>query len=84
MEEQRSTFEENQRFALEAVGKLSPRELQVLKRMIEGASNKEIGRYLGISHRTVEIHRAKLITKLRGCCSADAIRIGVYAGLDAQ
>ncbi|OJY67015.1 MAG: hypothetical protein BGP16_17525 [Sphingobium sp. 66-54] len=43
---------------------LSPRERQVLAGIVRGLTNKEIGIELGISHRTVEIHRAHLMRKL--------------------
>lgn len=43
---------------------LSPRERQVLAAVAQGLTNKEIGAKLGISHRTVEVHRARLMRKL--------------------
>ena len=43
---------------------LSRREQEVLAQMVKGASNKEAGRKLGISPRTVELHRANLMHKL--------------------
>jgi DNA-binding NarL/FixJ family response regulator len=42
---------------------LTSREEAVLARVLDGLSNKTIGRMLGISHRTVEIHRARAITR---------------------
>jgi len=65
-----------------AIVDLSPRELQVLQNVTKGHSNKEIARQLEISPRTVEIHRAKMLEKLKVSSSLDAVRIGVYAGLD--
>ena len=44
--------------------RLSPRERQVLALMAEARTNKEIGRTLGISPRTVEIHRTNALGKL--------------------
>jgi DNA-binding CsgD family transcriptional regulator len=43
---------------------LTPREREVLRLALDGLSNKEIGRSLGISHRTVEIHRGRALDKL--------------------
>lgn len=42
---------------------LTPRELEVAKLLVEGCTNKEIARRLGISHRTVENHRARVMEK---------------------
>lgn len=70
------------RRAMSAVEALSSREQAVLRQMVLGASNKEIAANLGISPRTVEVHRANMLVKLRAKSSADAVRIGIYAGLD--
>ena len=43
---------------------LTPRERQVMKLIAEGNSNKEIARYLALSHKTVEKHRSNLMNKL--------------------
>jgi two-component system response regulator FixJ len=43
---------------------LSNRERDVLAGLVKGLTNKEIGLLLGISHRTVEVHRARLMRKL--------------------
>jgi two-component system response regulator FixJ len=64
------------------VSELSARETDVLSQLVKGLSNKEIGRALSISHRTVEIHRANMMSKLGAHSSGDAVRIGVHAGLD--
>jgi RNA polymerase sigma factor (sigma-70 family) len=45
------------------LGRLSDRELDVLRLVVQGKSNKEIGKMLGISHRTVEVHRARIQLK---------------------
>lgn len=47
---------------------LTQREKEIMKLAISGQPNKEIGRVLGISHRTVELHRSHLLRK-SGCAS---------------
>lgn len=54
---------------------LTPREREVLKEITDGASNKEFGRRLGISPRTVEVHRARIMEKLNAKNAADLVRI---------
>jgi DNA-binding CsgD family transcriptional regulator len=51
---------------------LTRRERQVMSLMVEGLSNKAIARELGISHRTVEIHRANVMSKM-GVSSLSAL-----------
>lgn len=46
------------------VEELTHRELEVVDGLVRGLTNKQIGQELGISHRTVEIHRARLMRKL--------------------
>lgn len=70
--------------ALEALSKLSPRERQVLGLMADGMTNKVIARSLEISPRTVEIHRANMLEKLKSKSSADAIRLFFEATMPPQ
>lgn len=51
--------------ALSRISQLSPRELEVAHILVTGRSNKEIARQLGISPRTVEVYRAKIMLKLQ-------------------
>ena len=53
-----------------------------MDRLMTGQSNKEIGRDLDISPRTVEIYRSKVMAKMEAETYADLIRIGMKAGLD--
>jgi DNA-binding CsgD family transcriptional regulator len=59
----------------EAVSELTPREREVAALIADGASNKEAGRRLGISPRTVELHRAHAMEKLGARSAADLVRI---------
>ncbi len=54
---------------------LTPREREVLQLITNGQSNKEAGRELGISPRTIEVHRARVMEKLGARNTADLIRI---------
>lgn len=54
---------------------LTPREREVLQLITNGQSNKEAGRALGISPRTVEVHRARVMEKLGARNTADLMRI---------
>lgn len=54
---------------------LTPRERDVLEQIAHGASNKEAGRELGISPRTIEVHRARIMEKLGARNTADLVRI---------
>jgi FixJ family two-component response regulator len=56
---------DEQRETDERLATLSPREHQVLDLVVAGHSNKAIGAKLGISVRTVENHRAKLMDKMK-------------------
>jgi PAS domain S-box-containing protein len=67
--------------AVESVKSLSPRQLDVLKEMAKGQLNKQIAYSLGLSEKTVKMHRALLLERLGVATSADAIRIAVEAGL---
>lgn len=54
---------------------LTPREREVLQLITNGQSNKEAGRLLGISPRTIEVHRARVMEKLGARNTADLMRI---------
>jgi len=70
------------RQAIEARGrvrKLSNREREVLRLVVGGSSNKLIARTLSISPRTVEIHRANMMSKLGASHVAEAVRQWIEA-----
>lgn len=54
---------------------LTPREREVLQLLVNGRSNKECGRELGISPRTIEVHRGRVMEKLFARNTADLMRI---------
>jgi FixJ family two-component response regulator len=69
-----------QRFYFPGREPLSRREQDVLAQIVAGASNKEAGRKLGISPRTIEVHRAHLMQKIGARNAADLIRIVMSEG----
>jgi FixJ family two-component response regulator len=71
---------EPQRFYFPGREPLSRREQDVLAQIVAGASNKEAGRKLGISPRTIEVHRAHLMQKIGARNAADLIRIVMSEG----
>ncbi|CDN55768.1 AroM family protein [Neorhizobium galegae bv. officinalis bv. officinalis str. HAMBI 1141] len=60
--------------------RLTPRERQVLSLVAEGLSNKAIARQLGISPKTVEIHRSNVMSKMEVTSSNALIRMVITAG----
>lgn len=60
---------------------LTEREVEILKLIAEGLSNKEIGDKLFISHRTVDTHRTNLMKKLEVHNIAGLIRFAIKHGL---
>jgi two-component system response regulator FixJ len=67
--------------AAQRVGALSRRERQVLDGLVAGRPNKVIAYDLGISVRTVEVHRARMLERLGTRHTAEAIRLAVMATL---
>lgn len=63
------------------IEKLSAREREVLGGVAGGLSNELIARQLGISSRTVEIHRANMLAKIGANHTSEAIRIAIEASL---
>jgi PAS domain S-box-containing protein len=53
---------------------LTAREREVAARLLDGMTSKEIGKALAISHRTVEIYRARLTRKYKASTTADLVQ----------
>ncbi|MGY2736318.1 two-component system response regulator FixJ [Sphingomonas sp. UYP23] len=64
-----------------AIGGLTVREREVLAGLANGLPNKTIAYDFGISPRTVEVHRANIMTKLHARSLSEALRIAFAAGL---
>lgn len=53
---------------------LTPREREVAAQVMQGLTSKQIGKVLGISHRTVELHRARLMRKYTASTTAELVQ----------
>jgi len=60
---------------------LTKRQMQILECVSKGMSNREIGEKYRISHRTVEIHRSAMMSRLGVKSSIEAIKIAFIAGV---
>jgi two-component system response regulator FixJ len=60
--------------------RLTPRETEVLRQMVEGLPNKLIAHALGLSPRTVEIHRGRVMQKTGARSLAQLVRMAIRAG----
>jgi FixJ family two-component response regulator len=59
------------------IKQLSPRELQVLRLVVDGLSSKQIGHQLHVSAKTVEAHRLRIMKKMQAESLADLVRVVV-------
>ncbi len=66
--------------AAEKVERLSPRQREVLIEVAKGKLNKQIAHELGLTERTIKMHRAALLDGLNVRTNAEAIRIAIEAG----
>jgi two-component system response regulator FixJ len=69
--------------AKELLSSLTPRERSVLDKLVQGRSNKIVAHELGISPRTVEIHRAHIMTKMEASSLSDLVRLVLAAEPDS-
>jgi len=66
------------------LGKLTPREREVLAHVIDGKLNKQIAAALGTVEKTVKVHRGRMMAKLGIRSVAELVRLAGRAGIAAQ
>jgi FixJ family two-component response regulator len=65
---------------LRQVAELGPREREVLDRVVNGRLNKQIAAELGVSEKTIKVHRARVMRKFGVRTIADLVRLVVARG----
>jgi len=68
---------DTQHHGQEKIGRLTRRERQVMDMLVSGSQNRLIAERLGISPRTVEIHRARVMEKLEAKSLSDVVRLAL-------
>ncbi|WP_455220957.1 response regulator transcription factor [Kaarinaea lacus] len=66
----------------ERLSTLTPREKEVLNYVLKSTANKIIAAELGISIKTVELHRSNLMTKMQASSVTELVRLALIAGLE--
>ncbi len=78
-ERQRSHYTEHSQIE-ERLDHLTPREREVMQMVTDGKSNKEIANTLGVSAKTVEAHRARVMEKMQAGSLAELVRMALAVG----
>jgi RNA polymerase sigma factor (sigma-70 family) len=68
----------------ERLQQLTPREREVMDMVTEGKSNKEIAGDLGVSAKTVEAHRARVMEKMQAGSLAELVRMALLCREDVE
>lgn len=80
--DERESSGKRKRDARDRVSQLTARESDVLKGLLAGESNKQLATRLGISLRTVEMHRGNMMERLGVASLAQALTLAIDAGLE--
>lgn len=79
IDEERRRVHAARTLVLARVQRLSPREREVMGMIVAGTSTKEIAYDLGLSDKTVEVHRSHIMKKMQVSSVVDLVRLGVGA-----
>jgi FixJ family two-component response regulator len=73
--------QESQSSRRQRLAELTPREREIMQLMLAGQANKVIAKHLGISHRTVEIHRSRILRKTGTASLLELAQLAADCGL---
>jgi two-component system response regulator FixJ len=63
-------------------GTLTPREQEVMKHVVRGLANRAIAELMGLSNRTIEVHRSKVMKKMRANTLPELVLMAPACGMD--
>jgi FixJ family two-component response regulator len=66
------------------IATLTPREQEVLKHVVTGKLNKQIAGDLGVGEKTIKVHRARVMTKMKVQSVAELVRLAERSGIRGQ
>ena len=81
-EEQQRSHESEHHQIEQRLASLTPREHEVMDMVTEGKSNKEIANTLGVSAKTIEAHRARVMEKMQAGSLAELVRMALSVSND--
>lgn len=79
LDEKQRDLQQERAGVTERLAELTPREREVMEMVTEGMSNKEIAGQLGVSAKTVEAHRARVMEKMRAGSLAELVRMALLS-----
>ena len=84
LDAKRTAVRRRQTIAKARVDTLNPREREVMGLVVEGMANKQIARKLALSEKTIEVHRARVMTKMGADSLAELVRLALDAGIGPE
>jgi two-component system response regulator FixJ len=81
IEAKRRTEEQRSLKVKKRFERLTPRERHVMSLLVSDMSNKDVGRELGVSHRTIEVHRSRIMEKMKAASMLELMEMARVGGV---